>query len=258
MTHRILVILAAVLCALSLPTIWAASARGAATHETKLWLIKQNDLHVIGDKYRHDFRWVVCGISTGLKCKGRQPVVYTSYFAFRRAVRAGHLRRGATVIFDQETWHGTPPAEQKQPLRYLKLAGKLAHTNGIFIIMTPYQRGWAAEIAADAAAAPYAAVVGVQSQRLDASPVKFRRYLRRAIAAIRAASPTVPIMAGLAPDAGGTPVSAADMTREYRAAYPLVSGFWLNVPEWPNGTGCAPKGCPFVARAFLHTIGVTS
>jgi len=164
------------------------------------------------------------------------------------------------ILFDQETWHSTPLREQQHPVRYLKLAGKLAEANGIEIIETPYARNWATSMAEDVAAARYSTVVGIQSQRFDRKPLSFREHANRAIAAVRAANPAVAIMVGLASDAGGKPVSARAMLREYIAVYPQVAGFWLNAPDWPSprGRGCATRGCPQVVRAFLNQIGVTA
>jgi hypothetical protein len=120
-----------------------------------------------------------------------------------------------TILFDQEIWKWTPAREQAHPEYYIRAAAQLAHANGVFIIESVYEPTTAGEIAVEVAAAPYADVISIQSQKADQHPGRFTSYVSQSVAAIRAVSPTVPIMAGLATDAGGQPVTAAEMAREY-------------------------------------------
>jgi hypothetical protein len=228
---------------------------------TKLALIKDNDLAAIGNQFAPSFPWIACGLGTAPpyasktgKCKADQVPIYASYWAFKSAIADGRLKPGQVVLFDQEGWVYTPKAEQEHPDRYARLIGQLASAAGLYVVFSAAERGEAAELAVDEAAAPYVAAVTVQSQRYDANPAQFRRYINRAVLDLRAASPTVPIIAGLATDAGGVPVSATDMLREYRAAYPLVTGFWVNADQWRGGKGCSPTGCGAVGARFLRLI----
>jgi len=247
---------------------WAEAGRSEAAvtpGPSKLALIKQNDLAVIGRKYAPDFQWVACGVTTAAphgsksgRCRRGQVPTYASYWALKNAIAAGKVTAGMRILFDQETWKWTPAREQAHPQYYIRAAAQLAHAHGVFIIETVYQPTMAAEIAVEVAGAPYADVISIQSQKTDQHPDQFTNYVTQSVAAIRAVSPTVPIMAGLATDAGGHPVTAAMMAREYDQTYSLVSYFWLNAAQWPppTGHGCAPRGCGPTATRFLADIGV--
>jgi hypothetical protein len=102
------------------------------------------------------------------------------------------------------------------------------------------------------------AYVELQIQYEDAHPLRYRATALNTIQAIRQTSKTIPILAGLAPDAGGTPVSVYDMVQDYSGVYGLVAGYWLNADTWspPRGTGCAVQGCPQVVRGFLKATGL--
>jgi hypothetical protein len=265
--HCSLVLAAALSCFAMVGTWFAAACSDASVspRSSKLALIKQNDLAAVGKKYARDFKWIACGLGTappyasktGPCHKGQVPV-YASYWALKNAIASGKLRKGMTILFDQEGWKWTPPRERAHPEHYIKAAAKLANANGIFIIETVYERTLAGEIAVEVAAAPYADVIAIQSQRTDQHPDRFTRYVSQSVKAIRAVSPTVPIMAGLATDAGGVPVTAGKMVREYDQTYTMVSYFWLNADQWPppRGKGCAPRGCGAVGARFLRDIGV--
>jgi hypothetical protein len=102
-------------------------------------------------------------------------------------------------------------------------------------------------------------VIAIQSQKFDQQPDRFTNYVSRSVTAIRAVSPTIPIMAGLATDADGHPVTASKMVREYDQTYTMINYFWLNANQWspPRGKGCAPRGCGAVGDRFLTDIGIT-
>ena len=266
--HRAVLVAVALISVAVLGTWYGAgrSYAGAAPGPSKLALIKQNDLAAIGRKHAPHFSWTVCGLGTAGpyqsktgRCRKGQVPVYASYWALKNAIASGKVTAGMTILFDQETWSWTPPRERAHPEHYIKAAAQLAHANGVFIIETCYERTIASEIAVEVAAAPYADVVSIQSQRADEHPDRFTNYVSEAVAAIRAVSPTVPIMAGLATDAGGQPVSASKMAREYDQTYNMVNYFWLNAAQWapPRGQGCAPRGCGGVGDRFLADIGVT-
>lgn len=242
-----------------LTAVLAAVAPGAHVSAVpaaqKQWLAKTHDLLMFGGR-TSDFTWVSCGISAGA-CRRGQILTFTSYWALGRAIAGGQLRRGSTILFDQEGWGATPAREHAHPGRYLRLAALLAHAHGITIIETPYVKGAGPLTAEDVVAARYADVVDIQSQRYVAHPNQFASFVSQDIAAMRAVSSSVKILAGLAPDAGGTPVTASEMYRSYASVYYEVSGYWLNAAPWapPRGKGCAPVGCPAVVHKFLNDIG---
>lgn len=250
-----------------LNTLLGTSRSNASTAQSpsKLALIKHNDLAVIGKTYAPDFNWIACGLGTagrdGTKtgpCRKGQVPIYASYWALKNAIASGRVTGGMTILFDQETWKWTPAREQAHPEYYIRAAAQLAHANGVFIIESVYEPTTSGEIAVEVAAAPYADVIAIQSQKTDQHPDQFTSYVSRSVAAIRAVSATVSIMAGLATDAGGHPITARMMVREYDQTYGMVSYFWLNAAQWapPRGTGCAPRGCGAVGERFLADIGV--
>jgi hypothetical protein len=262
-----LVLASALICLAMLGTWLGAGRSGAATtpRPSKLALIKQNDLAAVGKKYAPDFNWIACGLGTapprGTKtgrCRKGQVPVYASYWGMKDAIASGRVTAGMTILFDQEIWKWTPAREQAHPAYYIRAAAQLAHASGVFIIESVYEPTTAREIAVEVAAAPYADVISIQSQKLDQHPGRFTRYVSQSVAAIRAVSPTVPIMAGLATDADGHPVTASQMVREYDQTYTMVSYFWLNAAQWPppRGQGCAPRGCGRIGARFLGDIGV--
>jgi hypothetical protein len=196
-------------------------------------------------------------------------------------MRRGVVRPGATAIYDPEIWVYTPRAEQVRPWYYSRLAGLSARYHHVRLIVTPYEKSQAAMIAADAHAARYAAVIDIQAQfatrtaapganslasavtdgRMRAAAAGslslYASFVTRAVTAIRKASKTVVILAGLATDAGGIPVTAGQMFAAYTSVKKIVQGWWLNANTWaaPRGIGCAPLGCPLVGQAFLAMIG---
>jgi len=226
----------------------------SASHKTeqdKMTFIKVNDLGYIGAK-PSQFEMVGCGNSTNTKCTPGQIPIYTSYWALKR--NAANLK-GKTILFDQEHWSYTPAREYDNPVYYAEQIAKLCKADNIKLIFTGSRRGTENEIAIYDAAAQYGArEIAIQSQRNDGTLKKFRQYLSTVMGSIREVNSSVPIIAGIATDAGGSPISASQMVKDYNYAYTRVAGFWLNSPEWPEGQGCAPEGCPATARQFLKDI----
>jgi hypothetical protein len=232
---------------------------------SKLWLVKQNDLASIGEQYQPLFRWDLCGVATQTgpngpapngECQTGQVPTYASYVALQQAIADGQVVKGDVILFDQEPWKYTPASEQAKPAHYATLVGQLCEADGIVLVFTAAEHNMYTALNVDKAAAPYAYAVSVQTQRNDGNPARFLSFARRAATALRAVNRKVQLMIGLATDAGGTPVSAADMLRDYRETYALADGFWLNSNAWPPpiGKGCAPEGCPKVADQFLADV----
>ena len=230
----------------------------------QLWMIKSNDLSAIGGV--GSYAWVGCGLTTApltpsndAACQPGQVPIYTNYSTFKNDVSSHLLTQGDTVIFDNEVWKYTPAWEQAHQVLYEQLAAQLAIANGITFINAPYGKSAKITIADDVGAAKYASVVEIQSQTLDRDPKEFQAFVKKDVTAIRAVSPTVTILAGLATDAGGIPTSTSDMYQEYKSVKGEVQGFWLNANTWgpPHAQGCAAQGCPAIARGFLQLIGVS-
>jgi hypothetical protein len=236
---------------------------GASVMAGKEWLIKSNDLAVLGGM--GSYEWVGCGLTTApltpgnySPCQPGQVPIYTSYSTFKADVLSHKLVSGDTVIFDNEVWKYTPTWEQRDQALYEQLAAQLAASNGITFINTPYAKTSAGMFADDVAAAKYASVVEIQAQTRDRNPAQYLSFVEEAVTSIRLVNPSIPILAGLATDAGGIPTTTANMLKEYNEVKNFVQGFWLNVNTWapPHAKGCALKGCPQVARQFLEDIGV--
>jgi hypothetical protein len=246
----------------------AAPAQGGSLTSVTMmagqeWLIKSNDLQTIGGI--GSYEWVGCGETTAplssvnySPCKPGQDPIYTSYATLASDVANQDLPDGSTVIFDIETWTLTPLVEQQNPIEYEQLAAKLALSHNDQIIEAPYAKTSGEVIRQDVAAAEAgASAVDIQAQTLDRDPNAYRGFVRKAVSAIRAVNANIPILAGLATDAGGTPTSAQNMHQEYKSVKGLVQGFWLNANTWrTHAHGCAAQGCPATAVQFLKDIGV--
>jgi hypothetical protein len=63
---------------------------------------------------------------------------YTSYAKFSADVKNGAIKYPYKwVMYDPEDWSQTPVAEQKNPVNYMKLFGKLAHAHGLKVVEAP-------------------------------------------------------------------------------------------------------------------------
>ena len=179
---------------------------------------------------------------------------YTSEAVFRAAVASGVQAAGSTALLDLEPWDLTPAAESAHIEYYDKLAGLLARASGITLIESPVDYVDGLPEAA-VAAAPYAGIAEIQSQGHDASPAELYAYVHPIVEAIRKLSKTVPIMIGLATDAGGWDlVSGATLYADYLRTYGLATYFWLNMHAWPGRKGCAPQGCPADGAVFVQDV----
>ena len=245
----------------------ATSANDRFTYTTlmagQLWMIKSNDLATIGGL--GSYEWVGCGMTTApltpdnnyTPCKQRQDPIYTDYSVFQSDVNSQVLKPGDTVIFDDEQWRYTPVWEQQHQAFYQEQAAQLAARNGIRFINSPFAQSPSKMIRLEESAAKYASVVEVQAQAFDSNPTHYRAFILRAVRAIRAVNANVPILVGLSSDAKGVPTTADRLLKSYQRVKDSVQGFWLNANTWgSSGQGCASQGCPQVAEAFLHDIGV--
>lgn len=239
------------------------------------WLIKVNDLDRL-PRGLGAWQWKGCGQdvvpahldpwlpgqpSVG-PCRAGQQPIFTSWPAFRDAIRAGNFYglpvRGTTVIFDPETWVLTPPWEQADQAKYIQLSCQLAHRNGVRVIVTP--QGPGDQLAAQwRASARYCDIVEIQSQFKESHPAVFEAYVASALSVIRQVSPTRPVLAALASDPGGRRVLPWMLIGSYERVKGMVDGWALNVAAWDRTLApCDPTGCPWVATRFLSAISAIS
>lgn len=83
-----------------------SSARPPIRMAGRLWLIKDNDLTVLGGIGQ--YQWIGCGLTTAplakinySPCHPGQDPIYASYWKFAYAIRSGKLPAGSTAIFRQ-------------------------------------------------------------------------------------------------------------------------------------------------------------
>ena len=228
------------------------------------WLVKADDAaRVAAVGPLPGFQWVSCGgpQEDVLPCSqaGDTPT-FTDFYAFRRWVLAGH--RG-TALIDYEGWVFTPHWQRTHLLRYIRMTGQLAAAHGVKVILAPVSSPNTVPndmLALDIQAARYGAqVVDIQHQAMTSTPSAYAALVKSWVPQIRAAAPgRVTVIAGIAADPGGRPVTAATLTQAYNAVRPYVDGVWLNAALWTTakgGIGCAPQGCPLVVLGFLAAIG---
>lgn len=194
---------------------------------------------------------------------------FTSYAAMSDAVRAGTVPESVkTLLYDDERWSFTPVAEQKDPAKYLDLAGALARAHGFTLIAAPavdlaavaapgsggaYPRMLASGIYA--AAARSASVVDVQAQGSIAATGTYAGFVRSAAAQARAANPAVVVLAGVSTNPAGAAIRIDQLLSAVAQTHADVSGYWLNIPQpGPYCPRCAsPK--PGLAAQLLNAVG---
>lgn len=65
---------------------------------------------------------------------------YTSYAQFNSDIQNGNISYPYQwVMYDPENWSSTPVSEQQNPIKYMTQFGRLAHANGLKVIMAPAQ-----------------------------------------------------------------------------------------------------------------------
>ena len=63
---------------------------------------------------------------------------YTSYAKFSSDIASGAIKYPYKwVMYDPENWASTPATESRDPVKYLKLFGQLAHAHGLKVIEAP-------------------------------------------------------------------------------------------------------------------------
>ena len=233
--------------------VFPAAAWAAAGPPPAHWLAKSSDLPRMAT--RSQFQWVSCGGPGGLPCQAGDVPTFTDYNVFYKWAPA---HPGATVLYDPERWAATPAWQWEHMYRYLIRFDNRAHAYGIRVIAAPV-RDTSELTSLEVTAAKYGAyAVDIQRQALTGQPARYGAWMKAAAAAIRVANPRTLVLAGIATDAGGRPVTVAQIVASYTAARAYVDGWWLNAAIWTaakGGTGCAVTGCRAVGAAFLAEIG---
>jgi hypothetical protein len=252
---------------LFVPSPAPAAAASSAQVPEPLWLLKSNDLALLQRQAAADgatlppfATWVGCGgKSDADHCHPGQQPIFTSYVPLRRLALSGWH---GTAVFDIEPWVYTPRAQRRSPGKYICLAAHLAKIDpSLRVIITPFIKPTKKIISEDVVAAKCgAAAVDVQSQFANDSPVKFGRFIRKAVVAIRKVNRRITILAGLATNSPHVQL-ASDLVRDYdKALRAGVQGFWLNAKNWGSRNRCTATeggpGCPQVGIEFLEDIGL--
>jgi hypothetical protein len=234
-----------------------------------LWLVKSNDLRTLWQQARADgvtlpaFTWVGCGRpSDTFRCRAGQQPIFTDYRQLRARAEAGWL---GTAVFDIEPWLYTPPAERKDPRKWICRAARLQQIDPYLqVIITPFARPQLTRmIGEDVAAARCGAyAVDIQTQFANGTPRQFAVFLRTAVRAIRSVNSRIVILTGLATNNPIVQTPAHLVTDYHRALAAGVQGFWLNAATWLAENQCTPadggQGCPKVGLQFLAQIGLVT
>ncbi|HTX81784.1 MAG TPA: hypothetical protein VME44_06365 [Streptosporangiaceae bacterium] len=260
-------LLTLLLLVIASPAASAATAASSPRLPAPLWLVKSNDLALLQRQAAADgatlppfATWVGCGgKSDPDRCSPGQQPIFTSYVPLRRLAMSGWH---GTAVFDIEPWVYTPRPERRNPGEYICLAAHLAKIDpSLRVIITPFIKPTKKIIQEDVVAAKCgAAAVDVQSQFANGFPVKFGRFIRKAVIAIRKVNRRIIILAGLATNNPHVQL-ATDLIRDYdKALRAGIQGFWLNAKNWGSRNRCTATeggpGCPQVGITFLEDIGL--
>lgn len=191
---------------------------------------------------------------------------FRSEASLAAALGAGGPRGRRAVLLDLEDWSFTPRAEQRDPARYLALAGAAARRAGVTLIAAPaidlarvlapgegpFWRSYL-RLGLAAAAARAAPVVEIQAQSLEGTPSLYAEFVTAAARQARAADPSVVVLAGLSTNDAGRPASAGEIEAAIAATRSIVAGYWMNIPS-PGAAcpACAPGSPRVAAEAIAH------
>lgn len=185
------------------------------------------------------------------------------------ALGRGDLTGRRAVLLDLEDWSFTPVAEQRDPARYLALAGAAARRAGVTLIAAPaidlarvlapgegpFWRSYL-RLGLARAAATAAPVVEIQAQSLEGTPSLYAEFVAAAARQARAANPSVVVLAGVSTNDAGRPATAEEIEAAIAATRSIVAGYWVNVPS-PGAAcpACATSSPRVAAEAIAHLGG---
>jgi hypothetical protein len=169
---------------------------------------------------------------------------FQSYQAIRAAFADGTLPGGfKAVMYDNEGWPFTPPAEQRNPARYERLVARLLHRHGLLYIATPgasltrasgtmiNNNNQETYLVRDLAGltARYANILDIQSQILQPDIGAFTSFVRVAARQARAVNPRIKVYVGIATGPEGELVTAQNLYDAYQSVRGVANGYWLNL-----------------------------
>jgi hypothetical protein len=209
---------------------------------------------------------------------GQQPLVgvpatpvvtFASVAEMAAAISARRLPAGTrAVMYDPEAWAFTPVREQREPAKAAADAARLAHQDGLKLIVAPalnlttvqpkasqgprWQQFLDLHLAAEMARA--ADVIDLQAQSLERSAATYAEFVRQAAAQARAVNPTVTVLAGLSTNPPGPVVSTRQLEAAVNGTRHLVDGYWLNIPgRGPRCPTCNPPS-PDIGIQLLQQV----
>jgi hypothetical protein len=221
---------------------------------------------LITTAFHNPYAYVVGSAPSGY---GVPTADYKSYAAlasaFRRHVLPGKYK---AILYDNEDWYLTPKAERQDPTRYEQLVANLVHKHHMSYIAAPAQdivrasghlvngsvpdTYLARDIAGHAAA--HADVIDIQAQFMEGNLGEFSRFVGTAVRQARNANPHVKMLVGLSTGPDGKQVTGRQIYAAYAAVWPLVDGYWLNIPGHSSACPHCGKPRPDVALYLLHKI----
>lgn len=203
---------------------------------------------------------------------------FPSFAQFQSSVAS--VPSDSWVIYDDEAWSFTPPAEQREPATYMDRFVTLAHQHHVKVILTPavdlvksmacgagaasLWQGYLDRCRVPAlAAAAHPDAFEIQAQGFENSDLPaaancgcYPWFVLQAATQARSAAPTLAVYAGLSTNHSGHVSTGAVLYQDVLATQTGVVGYWLNVAtasaRCPKCTG---SGDPQVGIDFLHRLG---
>jgi hypothetical protein len=186
-------------------------------------------------------------------------VTYESYQSIKTAFADKKLPGDyRALLYDNEHWKFTPPAEQDNPAHYEELVAQLAHKHGMIFIATPavdlvyatgklvknsaYDTYLSRDIAGEAA--KYADVLDIQAQGSEANLHLFTSFADAAIKQAKKANPRIILVVGISTNA----VTRQQLYSAYLSMVGKADGYWLNIPG--KSSYCPGCGAPKPGTAY--------
>jgi hypothetical protein len=253
-----------------------AVTASATTAPQVSWLISSNAINLLKqagassalltEAFGNKNAYVVGKPSAG--SLGIPTATYDSYADIQRAFADGALPGPyQAVLLDMEHWQFTPPAEQKSPEKYERLAAALVHqhtVNGhmMLFIAAPATDIVAARCQCSGSSARYyylhwdiaggaardADVVDIQAQNDETQLSSYASFVSQAAADAKQANPHVVVLSGLSTDNGPAEIWGGQLFQAYQAVRAQVAGYWLNIPA--KSAQCPACGGPFPRPAL--------
>jgi hypothetical protein len=112
--------------------------------------------------------------------------------------------RVSYIAYDAEHWPQTPVTEQQNLVATVQNMSQVLHSRGIELILVPdrrFDQQYMSQLA------PYADIVVLQGQRIQANPQDFHDQLQPLITAAKSANPNVKVFASVGTNNGATSAS---------------------------------------------------